>query len=90
MDRNSSWICFEELVVVPSVTTAAAIEGAPGCSSRPVARPTGKLKIAVTFGIFGKGATMTSSPFESFFSEIFGKFKGRCGPGGGAAGCVCC
>ena len=31
----------------------------------------------VTFGTFGSGASTTVRPLESFFSVIFGRFKGR-------------
>jgi hypothetical protein len=61
----------------------------PGCATRSLA-VVADLNVSIdeTFGTFGNGASTTVSPFESFFSVIFGRFRGRAAPGGG--GVFCC
>src|SRR5689334_7526267 len=89
IERSSSLICLLVRVSVPSFATDAAICAMPGCASRSLAVVAERnVSKAVTFGTFGSGASTTVSPFESFFSVIFGRFSGRGGPGDG--GVFCC
>jgi hypothetical protein len=43
--------------------------------------------MAETLGTLGRGASTTVNPLASFFSVIFGRFKGRAGSGGGGVFC---
>src|SRR6185369_10327720 len=89
IERSSSLICLLVRVSVPSFATDAAICAMPGCASRSLAVVADRnVSIAEIFGTLGSGASTTVNPFASFFSVIFGRFKGRAAPGCG--GVFCC
>ncbi len=86
--RRSSFSCLLVRVSVPSLATEATICAMPGCASRSLAVVADlNVRIDETFGTFGNGASTTVSPFESFFSVIFGRFNGLAGPGAGGVFC---
>src|SRR6266851_4308891 len=60
----------------------------PGCFSRSAAVPAArKVRMVVTFGTLSSDLRTTVKPLLSFFSVIFGRFKGLAAPGGGGAFC---
>src|SRR5262245_14839807 len=60
----------------------------PGCLSSSEAAPAPrKVRMVVTFGTLGSGASTTTRPLLSFFSVNFGRFSGLVGPGGGGVFC---
>src|ERR1700682_5237374 len=60
----------------------------PGCFSRSAAVPAArKVRMVVNFGTLASGAMTTVKPLLSFFSVIFGRFKGLAAPGGGGVFC---
>src|SRR5882672_2934567 len=60
----------------------------PGCFSRSAAVPAArKVRMVVTFGTLASGARTTVKPLLSFFSVIFGRFKGLAAPGRGGVFC---
>src|SRR6266496_5046625 len=88
IERSSSLICLLVRVSVPSLATAAEIWAMPACFFRSAAAPAPRnVRIVVSFGTLGNGASTTVNPLLSFFSVICGRLSGLIGPGGGGVFC---
>src|SRR6201984_3491997 len=89
MFAESSAICFELLLVVPSFINLPARSARPGISAGSFKLPVRTTRLNVTLGKFPYGTSVTFIPFGNSYVSCAGTVNGLGGPPAGGV-CFCC